>query len=122
MIAAEPPFDPPPQDEVLGDFPFGAALFADREPIPLPAVADLTGVELVLKEPYNPESGEVYFTFDPGEACDVSDVRMRFLERAEARYRLEITAVVHQFYEEPTELRYSGWVEVVDHVWPSASN
>jgi hypothetical protein len=121
LIAAEPPFDPLPHEDELGDFPRGAALYADDEPIPLSVLDDLTGVEFVLNESYNAESGEVYFTFDASEACDVSNVCIRFLERNGTRYRVEIKAIVHQVYEQPTELQFSGWVDVVDHLWPSPS-
>jgi hypothetical protein len=113
FIAASEPFDQPPVAEGdCSDFPNGAALYAEDEPIPLPATEDFTGLDFFLKEPYHPEYGEVYFTFNAWEARDVSDVRIRFLERQGSRYRVELSARVYQVFEQPTELRYSGWLEV----------
>src|SRR5688572_6342974 len=104
FIAASEPFDQPSVEEGdSGSFPNGAALYAEDEPVPLPEVGDFTGLDFFLKEPYHPEHGEVYFTFNAWEARDVSDVRIRFLERQGSRYRVELSAVVHQVFEQPTE-------------------
>src|SRR4051812_30708742 len=79
FIAASEPFEEPPVAEGdCSDFPNGATLYAEDEPVPLPTVEDFTGLDFSLKEPYHPEYGEVYFTFDAWEARDVSDVRIRF--------------------------------------------
>ena len=113
FIAASKPFEEPPVAEGdCSDFPYGAVLYAEDEPVPLPAMDDFTGLDFFLKEPYHPEYGEVYFTFNAWEARDVSDVRIRFLKRDGARYRVELSAIVYQVFEQPTELRYSGWVQV----------
>lgn len=112
FIATHPPFEEPPvaEDEVkLFD---GVALYAEDEPIPLPDKEDFTGLDFFLKEPYHPD-GDVYFTFNPLEAHDVSDVRIVFVERQANRYRIELSAIVYHVFEEPTELRYSGWIEVI---------
>jgi hypothetical protein len=112
-IAAGSPVDEPDSEECKGLFSDGICLYAEDEPIPLPEASDLTGVEFYLKEPYHPETGEVYFTFWSTECRDVSEVRIRFLERQADRYRVELSALVHQVFGQPTELRYVGWVEVV---------
>jgi hypothetical protein len=115
FIAASKPFEQPPVEEGdCGSFPNGAALYAEDEPVPLPEVEDFTGLDFFLKEPYHPEHGEMYFTFDAWEGRDVSDVRIGFLERQGSKYLVELSAVVHQVFEQPTELRYSGWIEVTD--------
>jgi hypothetical protein len=110
-IVTDSPFDEPPVDE--GDCnPFQAVqLYAEDEPIPLPNIDDFTGLDFVLKESFRPD-GEVYFTFNPGEAYDVSDVRIRFLERNGERYRVELSALVHKIFADPTLLTYSGWLDV----------
>jgi hypothetical protein len=112
-IAAGHPVDEPHAEGGNGLFPEGICLYAEDEPIPLPEFADLTGVEFYLEEPYHPETGEVYFTFWSTECWDVSEVRIRFLERQADRYRVELSALVHQVFRQPTELRYVGWLEVV---------
>ncbi len=63
----------------------------------------------------------MYFTFNAWEARDVSDVRIRFLERQGSRYRVELSALVYQVFEQPTELRYSGWLEVTGVREPEAA-
>ncbi|MGL6074567.1 MAG: hypothetical protein ACRC8S_10445 [Fimbriiglobus sp.] len=116
FIAASEPFEEPPVAVgECGDFPNGAALYAEFEPVPLPEMEDFTGLDFSLKEPYHPDHGEVYFTFDAWEARDVSDVQIRFLEKDGSRYRVELSALVYQVFELPTELRYSGWIQVTGH-------
>ena len=51
----------------------------------------------------------------------MSDVRIRFLERQGSRYRVELSALVYQVFEQPTELRYSGWLEVTGVREPEAA-
>src|SRR5215475_4854419 len=53
----------------LADLPPGSALYgseprlyAEGDPIPLENSKDLTGTEFSLEEPYDPVSGDVYFT------------------------------------------------------------
>jgi hypothetical protein len=112
FLAAKKPFEQPPVAEGdSSDFPNGATLYAEDEPVPLPAVEDFTGLDFFLKEPYR-RGGEVYFTFNAWEARDVSDVRIRFLERDGNRYRVELRALVYKVFEQPTELQYSGWLQV----------
>ena len=103
--------EPPEDDETWGHFPYPVVLLADDEPIPLPQADDLTGVDFFLEEPYHP-GGRQYFQFTPIDSHDVSDVRIRFLERRGWRYRIELSAVAHEVFSEPTELRYVGWVQV----------
>jgi hypothetical protein len=104
-----------PAEGETGDFPNGAVLYAEDEPVPLPPREDFTGLDFFLKEASHPEHGEVYFTFNAWEARDVSDVHIRFREREGSRYRVELTALVYRVFEQPSELRYSGWIQVVRH-------
>lgn len=114
FIAAGEPFEEPARaDDECGIFPNGVALYAEDEPVPLPEADDFTGLDFFLKEPYHPD-GEVYFTFNPMEAHDVSDVNIRFRERRGSRYRVELTALVYHVFsaENPAVLQYSGWLQV----------
>lgn len=113
FIATSEPFEEPPRGEDdCSIFPLGAALYAEDEPVPLPEIADFTGLDFFLKESCQPD-GEVYFTFNPMEAHDVSDVRIQFLERQGSRYRVELSALVYDVFsaENPAELRFSGWLQ-----------
>ena len=103
--------EPAEDDETWGQFPYPVQLTTEQEPIPLPEADDLTGVDFSLKEPSRPGGGD-YFLFTPIDSHPVSDVRIRFLERQGARYRIELTGKWHEQLTEPTEFRYSGWVQV----------
>jgi hypothetical protein len=114
LIATNPPFEEPPVAEgECGAFE-GVALYADDEPVPLPALTDFTGLDFFLKESHRPD-GAVYFTFDPAEAHDVSDVRIQFIEREGSRYRVDLSAIVYNVLRTgPAEVRYSGWINVTE--------
>lgn len=81
--------------------PYGVRFYSEADPIPLPHQEDLTGVEIFIEEPFDPMTGDVYFTLYAGEHDDVSHVRMRFDERQGADYRLQVTALAHGFAESP---------------------
>lgn len=116
LYAGPPPEESSVDEDMKTVFMNGVNLYADDEPIPLPDMPDFTELEFTLKEPYSPVSGETYFTLDPGEALDVSDVALRFLEKKDACYHISLTAQVHHFAKEPTPLLYDGWIEVTDGV------
>ena len=112
IIATWEPFEEPPRGEdECGIFPNEVALYAEDEPIPLPESDDFTAPDFFFKEPPRSD-GEAYFMYDPTEAYDVSDVRIRFVERRSSRFRVELSAVMYRVFEQPAELRYLGWVRV----------
>lgn len=92
-------------------FANGVRFYAEGDPIPLPDVEDLTGVELFIKEPFDPDSGEVYFTLYVCEHEDVSDVKLRFEERRGSKYRMRVSALAHHLYENPVKLEIDTWIE-----------
>jgi len=110
-IAAGKPIEEPEGDE-RHLFDDGVCLYAEDEPVPLPDLADLTGVEFALKRPFHPESGEPYFTFAVPAYKQVSGFRVRFLERRDKLYRVELSATVHMVLGRRAEFRYAGWVKV----------
>ena len=95
-------------------FSNGFRIDAEDEPIPLPDVDDLTGVEVGFESPYAPESGEPYFSFMAGEWGDIGRARLRFIERSGSRYRIEFLGIAEGLFEVPTEVRYDGWIDVVE--------
>lgn len=110
-VCTGPPADPP-ADESLGFLlSHGLRFYSESDPIPLANVADLTGVVLRLAEPFDPVSGEVYFTVYLGEHNDVSDLTLRFVERRGSRYRIQVSALVHSVFEMPTRFEIDTWIE-----------
>jgi hypothetical protein len=101
-----------PQGEAGHLFDLGICLYCEDEPVPLPEVDDLTGVDFRTRRNFDPESGEAYFWFNCGEDLEVSNVRIRFLERGDRRYRIELTATVHRLFRKRAEFRYIGWIKV----------
>jgi hypothetical protein len=105
-----------PVEEAPGDdrhlFDDGICLECEDEPVQLPEVEDLTGVDFHLRRTFHPESGEGYFWFLCPENKDVSNVRIRFLERNGTQYRIELTATVHRVLGRRAEFRYVGWIKV----------
>lgn len=91
-------------------FASGVRFYAKGDPIPLDNADDLTGVEVYIEEPVNPNSGEVYFTLFVGEHRDVSHVRLRFLERRGSQYRIRVSALAHNLFAEPTALSFECWI------------
>jgi hypothetical protein len=46
-----------------------------------------------------------------GEHEDVSEVRLRFVERRGNRYRFHLTGLAHHVVEEPLPLEVHAWLE-----------
>jgi hypothetical protein len=94
---------------------FGQAprFFAEGDPIPLPNVRDLTGTELYLKEPFDPESGQVYFTLYVFEHGDVTNLRLKFLKKKDRQYRIAVTATVPAglVFARSRPLRIETWIK-----------
>ncbi|HYT92602.1 MAG TPA: hypothetical protein VEL76_28055 [Gemmataceae bacterium] len=110
-VCTGPPLDPL-ADESLGFLlSHGMRFYSESDPIPLENADDLTGVELRLAEPFDPVSGEVYFTVYLGEHNDVSDLILRFVERRGSRYRMQVSALVHSVFEVPTRFEIDTWIE-----------
>jgi len=63
-----------------------------------------------IEEPFDPESGEVYFTLYACEHGDVGHVRLRSLERRGTQYRLQVSALAHNVFEAPTKLSIETWI------------
>jgi len=110
-VYAGPPIDGPAEGSVASLLSGGMRFYAEADPIPLENREDLTGVELKLAEPHDPESGEVYFTVYLGEHNDVSDLTMRFVERLGRRYRVTVSALVHSVFEEPARFEIDTWID-----------
>ncbi len=70
----------------------------------------MTGTALFIKEPFGSVSGEVYFTLYVGEHQNVSHVRLRFLERRGLDYRIQVSALAHNVFAQPTELAFECWI------------
>ena len=66
--------------------------------------------KLTIKEPFDSTSGEAYFTLYVVEHDDVSDVTLRFLERRGDQYRLQVSALTHNVFEEPALLQFETWI------------
>src|SRR5262245_37272742 len=73
----------------------GVRLYAEADPIPLPNVEDLTGVELYLQPSFDPKYNDPYFTLYVREHGNVSEVQLRFLKRQGKTYFLHLTGLAH---------------------------
>lgn len=110
-ICTGPPTEEPEDSTERFLFANGVRFYVEGDPIPLPDKEYLTGEVLVLKEPFDPDSGEVYFTLYVGEHGDVSDLTMRFLEKRGTEYRITVTALAHHVFEEPAKLKMETWIK-----------
>lgn len=108
-ICTQAPVEEPADESEKDLFANGVRFYAEGDPIPLPDVEDFTGIKLFLKEPFDAESGEVYFTLYVCEHEDVSDVDLRFIERRGSEYRMQVSALAHRLFEKPVKLE----IEVV---------
>jgi hypothetical protein len=106
----QPPVGEPAEESDRFLFATGVRFYAEGDPIPLPDAEDLTGTEVFIEEPFDPGSGEVYFTLFAGEHKDVSHVRLRFLERRDEQYRIRVSALAHNVFDEPAELAFEAWI------------
>jgi hypothetical protein len=109
-VCAQPPVEEPADESEGYLFANGVRFYAEGDPIPLPDSDDLTGTEVFIEEPFDQESGEVYFTLYVAEHQDVSHVRLRFLERRGSDYRIRVSALAHNIFEEPAELAFECWI------------
>lgn len=109
-ICTQPPVDTPADEAERYLFANGVRFYSEGDPIPLQDREDLTGVELYIEEPFDPDSGEVHFTVYVGEHQDVSHARLRFLERRDSQYHLQASALVHHIFEQPAELAFECWI------------
>lgn len=110
-VRTGPPLEPLDDESLRDLLADGMRFYSEADPIPLEYAEDLTGVELRLVEPCDPESGEVYFTVYLCEHNDVSDVTLRFVERSGSHYRMQVSALVHSVFEEPTRFEIDAWIE-----------
>lgn len=89
-------------------------LYCERgDPIPLTNSSDLTGKELFLKEPYEPKSGDVYFTFYVFEHGNLTDLKMKFLRKRGNEYQISVLATIPEgeIFSHPERLRIQTWIE-----------
>ncbi len=110
-IVAEPCQSLEP-DHFLSDT--GIRFYSEADPIPVPNLDDLTGVEIFLAEPFDPQSGEVYFTLYVFEHGDLINLTLRFLERDQSsRYRIFISATVPagSVFDHDEQLEIHTWIE-----------
>jgi hypothetical protein len=109
-VCTQPPVKEPTDESERLLLTNGVRFYAEGDPIPLPDADDLTGTEVFIEEPFDPASGEVYFTLYVGEHGDVSHVRLLFLDRRGADYRLRVSALAHNVFEQPTALAFECWI------------
>jgi hypothetical protein len=109
-VCTQPPLEEPTDATERFMFARGVRFYAEGDPIPLLDVEDFTGVEVFIKEPFDPDSGEVHFTLYVCEHGDVSDVTLRFLERRGTEYRIQVSALAHNVFEIPTPLQFETWI------------
>lgn len=102
-IRTLPPIEEPGEAPLL---PYGVRFYSEADPIPLPHQEDLSGVEVLIEEPFDPVTGDVYFTLQAGGHDDVSHVRLRFDERQGSDYRLQVTALAHGLAEVPIPMEF----------------
>lgn len=102
-------------------FPFGATLRAEAAPLPLDNMDDFTGVEISVPLPYDDESGEPFFGLMVGEEHEVSNLKLKFVERDGSRYLIEVEAeVASSVLGHPAALKLSAWAEQLpDHAYPT---
>ncbi len=110
-VCTQAPLEEPAEASEQFLFANGVRFYAEGDPLPLPDQEDLTGVELLLKEPFDPESGEVYFTLYVCEHEDVSDIHLRFVERRGDDYRMLVSGLAHHLFEEPVRLEIDTWIK-----------
>jgi hypothetical protein len=107
-----------PEEPIL---PLGRiGVYCEAAPLALAKAADYTGVELDLPGFYDEATGEPYFAVDVGESYEVSDVRLRFVERDRSRYQIELSGVASpSVLGHPAEFELSAWAEELpDHAYP----
>jgi len=109
-IRTQPPIDEPADEGEQLLFARGVRFYAEGDPIPLPNMDDLTGTDLFIEEPFDPESGEVYFNHYVCEHQHVSRVRLRVLERRGEEYRITVSALAHNLFAKPAELAFETWI------------
>ncbi len=107
-----------PNNETFPDGRIG--LYCEAAPLPMEKAADYSGIDMFLPGTYDEDSGEPYFkVWVCDEGYDVSDVTLRFTERAGSRYRIELLGKVPSSVlgqEERFEL--SAWAdEEPDHAY-----
>ena len=87
--------------------------FSEGDPIPLENLKDLTGTEIYLKEPFNQESGEVYFTLYVFEHGDLTDLKLKFVKKKGSLYRIRVTATVPEgtVFSTSKRLRIDTWIK-----------
>jgi len=104
-----------PDESMFPDDRIG--VYAEAAPLPFAKAADYTGVELDLPGYYDEATGEPYFAVYVGESYEVSDVRLRFVERDGDRYRIEMSGVVSAaVLGHPERFELSAWAdELPDH-------
>jgi hypothetical protein len=109
-------------NEVCQDmFPYDAMLGTEAAPLPLDYADDFTGVELTVPMPYDDESGEPFFGLMVMEEHEVSNLRLKFVDRDGNRYLIEIDAdVAASVLGHVSKLKMLTWAEQLpDHTYPT---
>ena len=107
-LRTAPPVGVPADDPYAG---CGLRLFTEGAPLPLADADDLTGTVLALAEPFDPDSGEPWFTLYAAAHHDVARLVLTFVAREGARYRVRIEAEVHGLTVGPAPLRVDTWMQ-----------
>ena len=102
-------------------FPYDATLRTEASPLPLNRLEDFTGVEISVPAPYDEESGEPFFGLMIGEEHEVSNLKLRFVERDGNRYLIEIKAdAASSVLGHISKLEVLAWADQLpDHAYPT---
>jgi hypothetical protein len=92
-------------------FANGVRLEAQSRDIPLPHKGELVGIEISLKEPFDPVSGDEYFSLYVDEFADVSDLTLKFPERKGKLYHIVVSALAHRVWEMAVPLTVDAWIK-----------
>ncbi len=92
-------------------------LYCEAAPLPFEKAPDYSNIEIDLSGCYDEDSGEPLFAIDVGESCDICDVRLRFVDRADDRYLIELSGTVAEdAFGRPMPVRLLAWAtEAPDH-------
>jgi hypothetical protein len=78
-----------PENSMFPDGRIG--VYCEAAPLPLAKAGDYVGVEIDLPGFYDEATGEPYFAVDVGESFEVSDAKLRFVQRDGGRYLIKLS-------------------------------
>jgi len=102
-------------------FPYGFYILCEAAPLPMEKSNDYTGKEIYLENSYEDETGEPYFGINVWEEHDLSKLTLKFIEKIDNKYLIEIRAIAAEtIFGKPAKLHLLGWaIEEADHAYPA---